>query len=223
MTLKEILKLENIKIIEDTENISKHGEIDFTGIDSEKFSMERYRIKSYTNEYKFSETTYSIYKNDKVVDFCLSIDEVAEFLEKLEEKYRNKEKSLLEQREEFLKKEEDEKNKKEEEIYKKYYEKFSEIMNDEKFNEILRKTLIEQGKTDIPTNGLYDENSFMKVDTFESYFKKEIEEYGKEGIYVRFTWDTIEFNLYQDKKFSRYSIIKDKESGNYKIKSHFQC
>jgi hypothetical protein len=89
MTLKEILELENIRIDEDCDNVFECGEIDFTNIDSDGFYARNYDIKKYIRKYKFSETSYSIYKNDEIIACGLSVEEVTEFLEKLEEKYKN--------------------------------------------------------------------------------------------------------------------------------------
>lgn len=93
-------------------------------------------------------------------------------------------------------------------------------MKDEEFKEFLRKTLIEKGEADISTNGLFDKNRFMKIDIFENYFKKEIEEYKKEGIYIRFNFDNIVFSLYKDQTYSCYRIIKDKETNKFKTEYH---
>lgn len=224
MYLNDILEFESITIKEDNYNVLEWGEINFHKIKSANdFSLGYYEVDFYENDYNNADIKYSIYKNYELIKEKLSEEEVREFLKELEEKYKDynkKEKTLLEQREELLIKQEEERIKKEKQQYIDAYKEYSKIINDEEFKKILRKTLVEYGAADIPTCCLCGRSGCIDADVLKTYFKVEIKEYEKEGIYVRFPWNCIEFSLYENKGWSSYSIIKDEEKGGYKLKYH---
>jgi hypothetical protein len=228
MRLNDIVELENIEVYEDNHHVLEFGVIDFRSIENaDDFSLGDYKVNYYEKNYNNAEITYSIYQNGEVVDSGLSETEVIEFLKRLEKKYRdykkkeNKEKSLLEQRKELLRKEEKERIKKEKQTYFNAYEKYSKIMKDEEFKEILRKTLVEKGAADIPTCCLCGQNGCIDANILKNYFEKEIKKFKKEGIYVKFTWNCIEFSLYKNKGYSSYSIVRDEETDKFKVEYHF--
>lgn len=236
MKLTDILVLEGLEIHEDNHNILEFGVIDFCSIENaDDFSLGNYEVDYYEKNYDCSEITYSIYQDEKVIDSGLSEEDVREFLQTLEEKYKQferetktileqrekkKNKSLLEQREEILKKEEEEKEKKQKERYLKAYKKYSKTMNDEEFKTFLREILIKKGIADIPTGCLCGKNGCIDANVLANYFEKEIKEFEKEGIYVRFTWKNITFSLYENRGHSSYSIVKNEESKKYETKWH---
>lgn len=92
MKLHEILKKEKISVEENEYNVLQYGPINLSDIESPKdFNNVDYQAEYEMSDYSFSKTTYTVYKDKKILfNKNLSEDELIEFFEKLVKKYENK-------------------------------------------------------------------------------------------------------------------------------------
>lgn len=233
MNLNQILKQENIRIDEDQCNVIRYAAIDFENIESaDKFYKHKGYFDTFESDIDDSEAvvSYSITKDSELLYERLTREDVYNFLYSLEMKYAEDTPSteLLDKRNEILRNEREKETRKINEKYQNFYNKYSKIMNDEKFKEFLKEVLIKHGVADLPvkysiTNTSTDSSMWHECLDYkeaQTYFTTEINQYKLNGIYVEFMWDRITFSLYPNANWSQYSIIKKKSSRKYKTEYH---
>lgn len=87
LTVSEILKKENIKIVENSHYVLTYGEIDLDSIDLE-FNYGSYKVKKLENKLSNIKIDFSVYKNNELVLDCVSDSKVRKYIEKIVKPYK---------------------------------------------------------------------------------------------------------------------------------------
>lgn len=86
LTVGEILKKENIKIIENSHYVLTYGEVDLDAVDDD-FRFGNYKVKSLKNKLSNIEIDFSVFKDDKLVLNYVSDKEVRKYIQKIIKNY----------------------------------------------------------------------------------------------------------------------------------------
>lgn len=87
LTVGEILKKENIKIVENSHYILTYGEIDLDSVNLD-FNYGNYKVKKLQSKLSNIKIDFSVYKNDKLVLDCVSDSKVRKYIEKITKFYK---------------------------------------------------------------------------------------------------------------------------------------
>lgn len=87
LTVGEILKEENIIIVENTHYLLTYGEIDPDSVDLE-FDYGNYKVKKLQSKLPRTEIDFSVYKNNKLVLDCVSDSKVRKYIKKIVKPYK---------------------------------------------------------------------------------------------------------------------------------------
>ena len=87
LSVGEILKKENITIIENSHYVLTYGEVDLNVVD-ENFSFGNYKVKSLKNKLSNIEIDFSVYKDDKLILDCVSDKDVRKYIQKILKNYK---------------------------------------------------------------------------------------------------------------------------------------
>ena len=87
LTVGEILKKENIKIVENSHYILTYGEIDLDPANLD-FNYGNYKVKKLQSKLSNIKIDFSVYKNDKLVLDCVSDSKVRKYIEKITKFYK---------------------------------------------------------------------------------------------------------------------------------------
>lgn len=87
LSVGEILKKENITIIENSHYVLTYGEVDLDAVD-ENFGFGNYKVKSLKNKLSNIEIDFSLYKDDKLILDCVSDKDVRKYIQKILKNYK---------------------------------------------------------------------------------------------------------------------------------------
>lgn len=87
LTVGEILKKENIKIVENSHYVLTYGEIDPDSIDLD-FDSRSYKVKKLQSKLSNIEIDFSVYKDNKPVLDCVPDSKVKKYIEKIVKPYK---------------------------------------------------------------------------------------------------------------------------------------
>lgn len=87
LTVGEILKKENIKIVENSHYVLTYGEIDSDSVDLD-FDYGSYKVKKLQSKLSNIEIDFSVYKDNKPVLDCVSDSKVRKYIEKIVKPYK---------------------------------------------------------------------------------------------------------------------------------------
>lgn len=87
LTVGEILKKENIKIVENSHYVLTYGEIDPDSVDLD-FNYGSYKVKKLQNKLSNIEIDFSIYKDNKMVLNGVPDSKVRKYIEKIVKPYK---------------------------------------------------------------------------------------------------------------------------------------
>lgn len=86
LTVGEILKKENIKIVENSHYVLTYGEIDLDSVDLD-FNYGSYKVKKLQNKLSNIEIDFSIYKDNNLVLDGVQDSKVRKYIEKITKNY----------------------------------------------------------------------------------------------------------------------------------------